>query len=70
MIHIRSTALERSVKIYPQFYHNYLKNIHFSDLPPPPKTNIDIQNFEPPKNGLSLRIYENIRVPPPSSPGG
>ena len=29
----------------------------------PPK-NIEIQNFEPPENGPSLRMYENIRVPP------
>ena len=29
---------------------------------------IEIQNFEPPKNDPSLRMYENIRVPPP--PGG
>ena len=28
--------------------------------------NIEIQNFNP-KNGLSLRMYENIRVPPPFS---
>ena len=27
--------------------------------------NIEIQNFEPKKNGPSLRICENIRVPPP-----
>ena len=26
--------------------------------------NIEIQNFEPQKNGPSLRICENIRVPP------
>ena len=26
--------------------------------------NIEIQNFEPPKNDSSLRMYENIRVPP------
>ena len=41
--------------------------------PPPPKKkififlktpkNIEIQNFEPPKNGPSLRMCENIRVP-------
>ena len=29
------------------------------------KKYIEIQNFEPPKNGPSLRMYENIRVPPP-----
>ena len=28
--------------------------------------NIEIQNFDPPKkNSTSLRMYENIRVPPP-----
>ena len=27
--------------------------------------NIEIQNFEPPKNSLSLRTCENIRVSPP-----
>ena len=27
--------------------------------------NIEIQNFEPKKNSPSLRICENIRVPPP-----
>ena len=27
--------------------------------------NIEIQNFYPPKNGPSLRMCENIRVPPP-----
>ena len=37
------------------------KNIHFSENP----QNIEILNFEPPKNDPSLRIYENIRVPPP-----
>ena len=25
--------------------------------------NIEIRNFEPPKNDLSLRMHENIRVP-------
>ena len=45
------------------------KNIHKIFIPQkysffwtPPK-NIEIQNFEPPKNYLSLRMYENIRVP-------
>ena len=28
--------------------------------------NIEIQNFEPPKIDPSLRMYESIRVPPPS----
>ena len=32
------------------------------------KINIEIQNFEP-KNGPSLRMYENISVPPPPLPG-
>ena len=32
--------------------------------------NIEIQSFEPPKNDPSLRMYENIRVPPPPSPPG
>ena len=27
--------------------------------------NIEIQNFEPKKNSPSLRMCENIRVPPP-----
>ena len=35
------------------------KNMNFSD-PPPPKKKIEIQNFEPPKNSPSLRMYENI----------
>ena len=26
--------------------------------------NIEIQNFKPQKNGPSLRMWENIRVPP------
>ena len=30
--------------------------------------NIEIQNFEPQKNGPSLRLCENIRVPPPPPP--
>ena len=30
----------------------------------PPK-NIEIQDFEPPKNGPSLRIYMKISAPPP-----
>ena len=29
--------------------------------------NIEIQNFEPPQNSPSLRMCENIRVPPPPS---
>ena len=31
--------------------------------------NIEIQNFEPQKNDPSLRMYENIRVPPPPRMG-
>ena len=40
------------------------QNIHFSEN----SKNIEIQNFEPPppkKNSPSLRMCENIRVPPP-----
>ena len=37
------------------------KNIHFSQN----HQNIEIQNFEPPKNSPGLRMCENIRVPPP-----
>ena len=40
---------------YPQKIFIFLK---------PPK-NIEIQKIEPPKNGPSLRMCENIRVPPP-----
>ena len=29
---------------------------------------IEIKNFEPKKKNPSLRVYENIRVPPPSHP--
>ena len=50
----------------------YQQNIHtpkiFFFFLKPPK-NIDIQTFEPPKNCPSLRIYENIRVPPPLGVG-
>ena len=55
-------------KNYPQNLHTQ-KNIHFSEKP---KT---YGNFDPPhpppppppkkKNSPSLRMYENIRVPPP-----
>ena len=48
-------------KTYPQNIHTPTQ-IHFTEKP----KNIEIQNFEPPKNGPSLRMYENIRVPPPS----
>ena len=46
-------------KKYPQNVHTP-KNIHFSETP----KNIEIQKFDPKKNGPSLRMYENIRVPP------
>ena len=46
-------------KKYPQNLHT-LKNIHFYEN----QKNIEIQNFEPPKNDPSLRMFENIRVPP------
>ena len=53
-------------KKYPQNLHTP-KNIYFSDPPPPPQ-NKEIQNFES-KNDLSLRMYENIRIPPPPPRG-
>ena len=37
------------------------KTIHFSES----SKNIEIQKFEPPKNGPNLRMYENIRVSGP-----
>ena len=55
-----SPPLQKKKK-YPQNLHTP-KNFHFPE-PPPPQNN-EIQNFEPPKNDQSLRIYENIRVPP------
>ena len=39
---------------------SYPKNYFFLKTP----KNIEIQNFEPKKKDLSLRMYENIRVPP------
>ena len=51
-------------KKYPHNLHTP-KNIHFSENP----KNIEIQNFEPKKKDLSLRMYEKIRVPPPLGPG-
>ena len=47
-------------KKYPQNFHTQ-KNIYFSENPQ------KISKFKilNPKNGLSLRMYENIRVPPP-----
>ena len=53
------------------------RNINKIFTPPPPnfpfssktKTkNNEIQIILNPKNGTSLRIYENIRVPPPPPP--
>ena len=46
-------------KKYPQNLHTP-KNIRFFWNP----KNIEVQNFEPPKNSPSLRMYKNIRVPP------
>ena len=45
---------------------SYPPNINISENP----QNIEIQNFEPPKKGPSLRLCENIRVPPPPPPPG
>ena len=55
-----------------QFCDDPKKSIHKIFIPPKkihfflktPK-NIEIQNFEPTKNSPSLRMCENIRVPPP-----
>ena len=44
---------------YPQNLHTQ-KVFIFLKTP----KNIEIQNFKPPKNDPSLRMYENIRVPP------
>ena len=49
---------------YLQFFFHTPKNIHFLKTP----QNIEIQKFEPQKNDPSLRMYENIRVPPPPHP--
>ena len=46
-------------KKYPQILYTP-KIIFFLKTP----KNIENQNFEPPKNDPSLRMYENIRVPP------
>ena len=46
-------------KKYPQNLHAPKIFIFLKTL-----KNIEIQNFEPPKNYPSLRMYENIRVPP------
>ena len=48
------------------------KNIHKIFIPQKiviflkTKNNIEIQNFEPKNIDLSLRMYENIRIPPPT----
>ena len=47
-------------KKYPQNLHTK-KILIFLKTP----KNIEIQNFEPPKNDQSLRMYENIKSPPP-----
>ena len=52
-------------KMYPHNLHTQ-NNIHFLK---PPK-NFDIQNFEPRKKWPSLRMYQNVRVPPPPPPPG
>ena len=53
-------------KKYPQNLHTPpQKNIFLKT-----QKNIDIQNFKPKKNGPSLRMCENIRVPPPPPPHG
>ena len=52
---------------YPQNLHTQ-KNIIFVKT----LKNIEIQNFDPPpkkKRSLSLRMYENIKVPPTPPPG-
>ena len=54
-----------------QFCYDQKKNIHKIFIPQKmfiflkTQKNIEIQNFEPKKNGPSLRMRENIRVPPP-----
>ena len=48
-------------KKYPQNFHTPPKKTFFLKTP----KNIEIQNFEPQKNDPSLRMHENIRVPPP-----
>ena len=52
-------------KKYPQNLHTPQNN-NFSENP----KNIEIQNFEPPKNSPSLRMCENIRVQSPPPPPG
>ena len=48
---------------YPQNLHTPQKILIFLKTP----KNIEIQNFEPQKNEPSLRLCENIRVPPPGA---
>ena len=52
-------------KKYPQNLHTPQKIFIFLKTP----KNIEIQNFEPPKNRPSLHMCENIRVHPPPPPG-
>ena len=52
-----------TTKKYPQNLHTQ----NFFIFLKTPK-NIEIQNFDP-KNDPSLRMYENIRIPPPPPPG-
>ena len=49
-------------KKYPQFNHTPKNIFIFLKI----QKNIKIKTFEPPKNGLSPRKYENIRVPHPT----
>ena len=48
---------------YPQNLHTQKRFIFLKT-----QNNIEIQNFEPQRNDRSLRMYENIRVPPPPPP--
>ena len=50
---------------------NYSQNLHVPQnifIFLKTQKNIEIQNFEPKKSDPSLRMYENIRVPPPPPP--
>ena len=51
-------------KKYPQNFHTQ-KNIYFSENPKKYRNS----KFWTQKNEPSLRMYENIRVPPPPPPG-
>ena len=51
-------------KKYPQNISTPKKYSFFSK----PKKKIEIQNFEPQNNSPSLRMCENIRVPPAPQP--